>query len=536
MENFYLKKEDELFSVIDQIKLSQDIDVALIIPSGMPILKSIINLRILKEESAFLGKNIYIITPDTLIKRLAKQAGVEVLEKQMETQQAQWPIKMGRIVDLRSKAMSDVVVNTEQITEPKFEKTIYDYEEGPVFSEPLPVRTEKPRKIRRFHFKFFTSKTLIGLLIFLCLLGLAYVVYFVLPRAQVIITPKKENIKFKTEIIVDKNINSVDVEAGKVPGQFFQVESMETKEFPTTGEKDVEEKANGKIIVYNQYSSADQTLVKTTRFKSSNGKIFRLANTTTIPGATIEEGKIIASSKEVEVIADEAGEAYNIGPSDFTIPGFEGTPKYAAFYGKSTEAMSGGAKGKMKVATADDISGATNIVTIELKDKVSKEFQEKIPKDLKLLKESQALEVVESKSTLKANQPGEKFTVSVKVKASGLAFKEQDVLYCIERNIGDNISGSKTLIFSTIKINYTVSKLDLSQGKVNYDCDVEAETAFNIDNQKIKDDLANKSEAEVRKYLSSLPEIESAKVIFWPFWVKRVPENQNKIKVLTKIN
>jgi len=43
--------------------------------------------------------------------------------------------------------------------------------------------------------------------------------------------------------------------------------------------------------------------------------------------------------------------------------------------------------------------------------------------------------------------------------------------------------------------------------------------------------LAGKDEIEVRKYLSSLSEIEGARVIFWPFWVKRIPKNKDKIKI-----
>ena len=275
--------------------------------------------------------------------------------------------------------------------------------------------------------------------------------------------------------------------------------------------------------------------MKTTRFRATNGKIFRLTSTVTIPGAVIDEGKIIASSKEVDVEADEAGDTYNIGPSDFNIPGFEGTPKYTAFYGKSTNPMTGGAKGKMKVATDSDIKGATNIVTLELKDEALKEFQGKIPADLKLLKDNQTLEVVESLSSLKANQPGEKFTITVKVKASGLAFKEGDAMYLVEKDVGNEIPKDKTVLLSSIKIDYKVSKLDLSQGKSVLSGDVEADTVLSFDEQKIKNDLAGKNETDVTNYFRSFSGIEKAKVVFWPFWVKRVPTDKNKIKVTTSI-
>ncbi|HUT96025.1 MAG TPA: hypothetical protein VMW82_00420 [Candidatus Paceibacterota bacterium] len=540
MQNLLLGKNDEFFSIIDKIKLGQDTNIVLVIPLGTTALRSIINLRILKEESGFLGKNIYIATSDEFIKKLAKQVGIKLTEKQELTRR---PERAGRIVDLR--IMSDIMIQRkeEKIEE---EEAIEEIQPEPelepesrtesIFSEPLPERPEKPKKIRRFKFKFFTPTTLKILLVVLCLLALAWVVFFIFPRAQVVINPKREKVQFEDEITADKSVDSIKAEEAIIPAQYFETEKMESREFPSTGERDVLEKARGKITVYNQFSSSPQTLVKTTRFRSKDGKIFRLISTVTIPGATIDEGKIIASNKEVDVEADEAGEAYNIGPSDFTIPGFEGGPKYTAFYGKSTEPMTGGAKGKMKVATADDIKGAANIVILGLKEAALKDFQAKISAGLKILDNGQATEIIESSSNLKANQPGEKFIVTVRIKVSGLAFKEEDALYLIEKTVSDEIPNNRTLLFSTIKVDYSVSKLNLAQGKVDLSCKVEAESITSIDEQKIKNDLAGKSEEDVRKYLSSLPEIETAKVIFWPFWVKKVPANKDKIKVITKVN
>ncbi len=560
MEKFYLKATDEFFSIIDNIKSSNDLNIVLIVPSGVNALRSIINLRILKEECNFLGKNIYISTTDDLIKKLATQAKIKILQPQQPKQSLRKIRSMGRVIDLRG--MSDVIrIPAQETEEFQIEKPVFEESETPetkekeliieqkieddyfykeraseekIFAEPLPERVEKIKKKR--HFKISKRKLGIAALIFIGLLGLAFVVCFVLPRAQVVINPKKEKVSFETNIIVDKNINSTNAEMSEIAGQFLEIEKMDSREFSSTGEKDVSEKAKGKITIYNQYSSEPQTLVRTTRLQSTSGKIFRLTNTVTIPGAVINEGKIVASSKEVDVEADVAGAEYNIGPDEFKIPGFEGTPKYTAFYGKSTQVMSGGAKGKMKVATQNDITGAINIVTLELKDKALEAFKAIVPADLKLVDGAQSLNVVESSSSIKANQPGEKFTVTVKIKVSGIAFKENEALSLIERSVGNKISENKTLLFSTIKATYKTSKLDLKQGILMLDCNVEADSISSFDEQKIKDELAGKSEADVKKYLSSLPDIETAKIIFWPFWVKKVPADKDKIKVTTQIN
>ena len=518
----------------------------MVVPQGLPALRSIINLRILKEEAISLGKDISIVTNDTLIKKLAQQAGLRILDREIREKKDDWPeqLKEGGEIRPQVKAkpeikkrrvISDIVKPTEakeEKIEPEkiLEREEVIEEESIIEEEPEPSFVKAPKT--RPSFKFFTKKRLITGGIIICLIVLIFISVFVLPRVQVSINPKKEAIRFETEIIANKNINSINFTDSSIPAQVFQLETEDSKKFPTTGEKDIEEKAKGIIVVYNEYNSNPQTLVKRTRFLSEQGKLFRLIETTIIPGATIEEGEIIPSSKEVEVAADEPGEAYNIAPSEFTIPGFEGSPRYTTFYGKSTESMTGGAKGRMRVATQEDIEGALEIVSLELKNKVQEQFNKKIPDELKLLKETQSLEVIDSNSSLKADEPGKEFVVTVKVKAWGLAFKEEDILSLVEKNIGDKISENKILLPSTIKVSYLDIELNLDEGKANFSCQIEAESAWRIDESQIKSNLASKGEIEVRKYLSSLSEIEGAKVIFWPFWVKKIPKNKDKIKII----
>lgn len=538
MEKFYLKSNEELFSIIDRVKRSRDDNNVLIVPGGLSALRSIINLRVLKEESISLGKEIAIITSDNLIKKLAQQSGIRVLEKIESKVESRGEIKrvisdivaprLQKPLNLEKPVNLEEPVNLDRPLDDLGDKE-EEFEE--LFQKPSYAKVAE-EKSQKQSFRFFTVKRLVIVLIILITIGLGFGLYFVLPRVQVIITPKKEIIHFETEITVDKNIDSVIVVDNSIPGQVFQLEMEDFKKFPTTGEKDIEEYARGKIIVYNQYSSSDQALVKTTRFLSEGGKLFRLVETTVIPGAAIEEGKIIPSSKEVEVIADEAGEAYNIGPSKFTIPGFKGTPKYEGFYALSSESMIGGARGRMRVATRDDIDGATEIVSLELKEKTKKQFYKKIPEDLKFLENAQVLEIVESNSTLQADQPGKEFTITVKARAWGLAFKEEDVFYLIKENISDKISENKILVPSSIEINYGENKIDLTRGKAVFSCQVKSEAAWNLNKETLRDNLAGRDEIGVRKYLSSLAEIESAKVMFWPFWVKKIPKSKGNIKII----
>ena len=583
MEKFYLELDEDFFSIIDRIKRSRDDRIILIVPGGLSALRSIINLRILKEESLSLGKEVAIVTSDSLIKKLAQQVNVMVAERIKEEPKREiWEEKREKEFEKKfvpgKKVISDIVIKKPRLQkpteirkiEPKVKENFYESIEqasnGEEFrdlgdkeeqfdelfvkkrrEEIIPKRKERKEEreyeekrdveIHRFREEepppgFFTLKRIVLSLLVLVLIGGGIFVYFILPKAEISINPRKEPVQFETELAADKNINTVDLENGIVPAQVFQAETEDTRTFPTTGEKDVSDKAHGQITIYNQFSSSEQTLVKTTRFRSESGQIFRLTDTVIIPGASIEEGKIIPSSKIVYVEADEVGDAYNIGPSKFLIPGFEGSAKYTAFYGISNNAMSGGAKGKMKVATKEDIDGATQIVSLELKNKAKDEFTKSIPKELTLLDNSESLEVTEASASLKADQPGESFTVTVKAKAWGLAFKEEDILSAVKQNVESKIAADKFLVQASMKLSYSNVKTDTAQGKATFSCQIDAQAGWNIDENKLKNDLAGKSETEVRQYLSGLAEIDMAKVTFWPFWVKKIPSNKNKIKII----
>ena len=448
-------------------------------------------------------------------------------------------IKMSDIMPpvKKSAPLAEKEIEIEEKTEERVEEEIKPELEIPEIIEPETPQIPRVEDERIFPEDAFVpkpkekrKKALVTLGI-VCLIILGFVFYFTLAKAEIIIKPKTETMHFQTELNVNKGVAFMDMENNKIPGQLFQVEKEEEREFLATQEKEVKEKAKGTITIYNQYSSAPQTLVKATRFISEKGKLFRTTQTIVIPGAKVEQGEIIPSTIDVKVVAAEPGEGHNIEPSSFTIPGFKGTAKYTGFYGRSIEPMTGGALGKVKVVSADDIAGAKDILTVELKREAKKELEKRIPSELKILKDTSLEEVIESSSSVGAEQVAEKFTIKIKVVAKILGFNESDAVSLINNNLKGKISENKVLIPDTIELSYVVANINLEEGTIRLTCEVKEGLAWKVDIKKIRQALAGKKEVEVRRYLSSRDEIESAKIIFWPFWVKKIPANENKIKI-----
>ena len=82
--------------------------------------------------------------------------------------------------------------------------------------------------------------------------------------------------------------------------------------------KEIERRASGKIIVFNNYSTNSQRLIARTRFETLEGKIYRIRDAVVVPGISDKDGRKTPGSIEVTVFADEPGEEYNIGYTDFT--------------------------------------------------------------------------------------------------------------------------------------------------------------------------------------------------------------------------
>ncbi len=394
--------------------------------------------------------------------------------------------------------------------------------------EPMP-RERFPRKPRRS----LVSKWPRFLIIFI---GLAFLVtalvgYLALPTTEIIISPKIERISFDLLVVGSTGISQVDETLNKIPLQEVKVEKTKSKEFLASGEKEVSEKARGIITIYNEYSSSPQTLVATTRFESSEGKVFRITKNIIIPGAKIEEGRIIPSSIDTEIVADQPGQDYNIGPTNFTIPGFKGTPKYVGFYGKSQESMAGGFIGKIKVVLADDLKMAKEGLLDELKDEVKRTLNEQIPTDLRLIEGGLKEEIVEVSTNAEEGDEIDRFRIEMEAIARALLFKEEDLRHLVDLNLISMISENKSSLPESQQISWTEPIIDWTKGEVSFELAVTEDVVWQIDMPALKKELAGQSEVEVRRYLANQQEIERAKVTFWPFWVKRMPLQEKKIKI-----
>ncbi|MBU1166863.1 hypothetical protein KKC60_00445, partial [Patescibacteria group bacterium] len=60
---------------------------------------------------------------------------------------------------------------------------------------------------------------------------------------------------------------------------------------------------------------------------------------------------------------------------------------------------------------------------------------------------------------------------------------------------------------------------------------IEKTLAYRIDLEKIKKEVIGKDEVWIKSHLAENPNIKEVQVDFWPFWVKKVPRIEKKVKI-----
>ena len=376
---------------------------------------------------------------------------------------------------------------------------------------------KKSKGHRKLTLILISSTVIVLLLAMLTLLG----------KAQVIIKPQREKISFELPVSVSANTAQLDTTLNQIPGQFLAFRSDVSKDFLATGEEELVRKARGEITVFNNFNSDPQNLVASTRFESSKGLIFRIPRPISIPGAKLINGKLTPGSIAVEVIADKPGQEYNINADRFTIPGFAGTPKFEGFYAESTKPMMGGMVGLSKVVTEIDFNSAKDAVTKEALNKSMESINNK--KGHLQIIEPVTNEIISLKSTAEIDDSAEGFAIAATAEAKTIGFSTEDLLKLIEVSINKN--SARVLLKDGLKIDYKNTKFDFEKNVLNFTASVNGEAAAKIEEEKIIDGLLGLKQNKIESYLLGFKEIESARLVLSPFWVKSIPKNKQDVQI-----
>lgn len=311
-----------------------------------------------------------------------------------------------------------------------------------------------------------------------------------------------------------------------------------------SGTQDVARKASGTIVVYNSYSKSSQRLIKNTRFETPDGNVYRIADSVVVPGMTTVNGKDVPGSIEVVVYADAAGDTYNIGLSDFTIPGFAGDPRYAKIIARSKTDIAGGLVGRMKVVSDADKAAAEASLKADLEKSLLAAAMAQVPQGYFLAPGAATTTYVEKDTTndgLKDTQA----LVALKGTLTGVLISSADLAPALAKTAlvgtGYDPAAHSTLISvdrpETLAITPKNGSIPAGDTLNEFDFTVSGTARFlwKVDAEALPARLAGMSLTDFTAFISgnypSIGRAEAHRRPFWAFWMGTFPADPVHISV-----
>lgn len=545
----YVHPEESIAYLIDRIENTEDSTIYLAADDHPGLFTDPVNMKLLVREAQALGKEVVIVSENPTVLTTAKSANIDTITasvRDLERENAEAgipPVEQGDfphdehavpVKIVRDEAAAGAAPAAEPYEEDIADE---DLSSATLFSPPesdyeqphtdsMQKEVVSDRVLRQQSSPLTVRFVATSFAILALVIGGAF--YVLSPKLTVEIVPRKEVVRFDFTAVADTTLSTVDVDAGHIPGQMITVEKEISDTFTATGKSDQAAKAEGMVTLYNEYNSSEQSLVRNTRLRTNDGKIFRLVNAATIPGATVQGGKVTAAGTiSVPVVADQAGVAYNIGPSEFTIPGFEGTDKYAKFRGVSTNSMAGGSAREGYVATAGDLDIAKKALDEVLATAAKEEVEKNIPKGSVVL--PSATQQTAPELSIDTPDADGKYTAHLKATFSVFVFSENDIAALAEHELSKRLLPTQKSLPHTRVISYEGEVFGTNKATLSFTVKANELASGVVEVDELKKSLAGKGESEIRALLKEYDTMESAQVIFSPRWISLAPENTKRI-------
>lgn len=521
MSKIIINKSDDAKSVIKKIEDTESQRITLVIPKQSVFGEEVSNFEVLREAATELDKEIAIESVDENMLALARANEFEAIHPLFEGG------THGHVSDIlpaRSRVKSQVSGRATKKSDPVMLHRVEAEEKSSIN-----VPVEEVESIREEYYEPARKKSVSSKKIIYGL-GIAVFCAVVFWAGTAIFAHADISLRFQKTPWQDASLvtASIDPNVGAIKAQIFNPVKSATPLFPASGKSQVSYKAEGKMTIYNAYSSKAQQLVATTRFETPDGKVFRLKAQVTVPGANIQDGKIIPSSIYADVIADKPGAEYNVGPVDkLTVPGFKGSPKFDGFYGKLETQIKGGFVGIRQVPTEADILIAKAKTTELLKAAFGASFLDTISGGLTILDGASSFEITKLTVDTATDKDGN-FSVLGQAKFTAIGFRESDlrgVLAGKARKQDPNAS------FEKLNLKYSKVIPDFKRGAVTFEVDSDGVITPAFDSDDFRTSILGKQSADVKDMISKLPELSDGKMSLSPVWLSRVPTAPGRIKI-----
>jgi len=352
--------------------------------------------------------------------------------------------------------------------------------------------------------------------------GFLYVSYF--GSATITVIPRVVPVPVDERIAISTSPG----EGVPLAYEVFSIDEEVSQTLTGQGEERREIRATGRITIYNRFSSANQTLVTNTRFKSEAGHIYRILRSIVVPGVRPDgsPGRLT-----VEVTSDRPGEEYNLPRGRLTIPGLEGTALHEAMYAEVTDPITGGFVGVVPIVDEEKEEEARERNRQELEEKLLAKMGGALPPEYLFVPESSVFEYTDL--------PSEFMDGSLRVRTRGtlygVMFNKNLLAAYLANQYIDGYDNHPVTLASPPELEIALVEEELVfddlQNEIEFVLSGNVGIMWVIDVSALEKRLAGISKNNFRSVIAAIPSIRDARLELTPPLLRSIPSNPERIQI-----
>ncbi|MCI0479025.1 hypothetical protein L0Y59_00570 [Candidatus Uhrbacteria bacterium] len=368
----------------------------------------------------------------------------------------------------------------------------------------------------------------------LTLLVVGLVVWMFSVRATVRVQVARDPVSVETSVDIAKSPEQGQLQGRVVAGTFDNIKEYPVKE--RAGDlPPVVATTTGRVRITNRYSK-EQPLIRTTRLLTSDGKLFRIDATVTVPSG---------GSVEVNAYSDAPGNGMLIkAGTAFTIPGlWIDLQKHIT--AEALTDFSGATVAGGKVVTAEEIAEAQEELELLLLEQAKATLAAEAGLTSAMLDpacgDGQACwgvayrtEPLEKRSNATPGQTTDSFLVQAKIRLSAAYFPRTDMESLVRTKLKERLPEGRDLVeFDRERVTYRLETSDESMETARIAVTADAKSRLTSKSGALTgESLAGMSVEAAQQKLSSVEGVEFVEITLRPSWARKLPGQKDRIEVV----
>ncbi len=392
-----------------------------------------------------------------------------------------------------------------------------------------PVKESTQERRLAFHKRPFGWRKIFVICCAILFLAVLYVGGMKLVRAKVII--REREIPFTLEGAEFELVHEGDDSLGRLSFQTMIVPTEVSRQVYGSEVGQSTSYAKGKVVFFNEYSTASRTIKAKTTITSKEGKKYQTTTAVTVPGYTTKNKiKTPGTSVATTVIAVGVGPSYDTSGTSFTVSGYTSKQVYA----QSAGAITGGEDAVMHSVSATEKDEVIANLESQLIERLKRETRAQTPPDLLTFPDLQIADIDRDSVVLRGSSI--KFPASIKgTMATYLISREMLEGAIANHVLHDHIYGQVT-IPSLSNLDVTpITPLPTNPDDIPESIRIrisgEGTIITKATVESIKESLIGKPKNTFGTIVGGVPEVDSAEYHFFPFWAPFFPVNDDRIRI-----